>query len=190
MPSVASTIVCDNQWITIMMAICFVVTLVITWLCAIYLTHNLWYRQKISRNRSDGTKGHTKVKLICVATEIQCGLCQIFLVILTYFEYKQCIKESAHIVAVAEVYVQTTASIFLGCGLFMYIFSLTCVNVVFAIRVAVAFYDTMWQLSKNQIIFLKFVFIIQFCCNLATPILYFIVHETVSLFFMIFSLVE
>ena len=188
MSSVAATVVCDNLWIAIMMTICFAVTLVITWLFAIYLTHNLWYQQKICSNRSDGTKAHNKVKLICVATEIQCGLSQIVLAILTYLDYKECIKESADIVGMAKLSVQKTTATFLG--MFMYTFSLTCVNVVFASRVGVAFYDTIWQLSKKQIIFLKFVFIIQFCCNLASPTLYFVFNGNASLFFMALSLVE
>ena len=188
MSSVASTVVCDNQWMTIIMTICFVVTLVVTWLCAIYLTHNLWYQQKICSTWSDGTNGHKKVKLICVATEIQCGLSQIVLAILIYFLYKKCIEVSANTVDSDEITVQTTGAIFLG--MFMYTFSLTCVNIVFASRVAVAFYDTIWQLSKKQIIFLKLVFITQFCCNLASPALYFFFNSTVSLFFMALSLVK
>ena len=185
MLSVASTVFCDKQWITIMMTVCFVATLVITCLCAIYLTHNLCYQQKVCSNGSDGTNAHKKVKLICVVTEIQCCFSQIALVMMIYFFYKECMKESAHF---DEVSVETTTAIFLG--MFMYTFSLTCVNIVFACRVAVAFYDTIWQLSKKQIIFIKLVFTIQFCCNLASPILFFIFNGIVSLFFMALSLVE
>ena len=170
-----------------MMAICFVVTLVITWLCAIYLTLNLWYHQQTCGSGSDVINSHKKVKLICVVTAIQCGLSQIVLAILTYFDYKECINESVGIER-DEVSVQGTTATFLG--MFMYTFSLTCVNIVFANRVAVAFYDTIWQLSKKQIIFLKLVFITQFCCNLAIPTLYFIFNGGALLLFMALSLVE
>lgn len=187
MSPLPSTVMCDNTWITIFTVICFVITLLITWLCAMYLMHNLWYQQKICGSGSDETNVYKQVKLFCVVTEMQCGLSQIALIILTYFFHKECVKESANIDSMDRFSVEITTTTFLG--MYMYTFSLTCVYVVFASRVVAAFHGSIWQLSKNKIIVLKLVSIIQFCCNLASPTLYFF-DRTMSLIFMALSLVE